>query len=269
MRTYPSPETPETALVRLGAADQPWQPLPGGRSNRLWHVGRFVVKRYDAAAASPLFPNDPHAEALALSLFAPLKIAPTLRAAGEDWVIYEHREGSTWPLSAEPASIARLLYRLHSAPIPPQHFRTLPNGSSAILHHARTFGADCPIPPPPDPQIPPVPPRPVHADPVLGNILSTAEGPLLIDWQCPGMGDPAEDLATLLSPAMMWLYTGQTAPPGWDEALLSAYPDHRVANRTRTLLPVYRWRIMAHCAWKAARGSADYAKALQIERDAP
>ena len=106
-------------------------------------------------------------------------------------------------------------------------------------------------------------------DPTAPAILATAQGPLLIDWQCPGMGDPAEDLATLLSPAMIWLYTGEKPDQGWAEALLHAYPDRATAERTRALLSLYRWRIMAHCAWKAARGDADYAAALKLELDTP
>jgi hypothetical protein len=67
---------------------------------------------------------------------------------------------------------------------------------------------------------------------------------------------------------MMWLYTGQIAPPDWAMAVLSAYPCPETVARTRALIPLYRWRIMAHCAWRAARGDADYARAFQIERAA-
>lgn len=263
------PDTAEAALARLGHTGKAWNPLPGGRSNRLWRIGPLVLKRFDPAAASPLFPNDPLAEARALTHLAPLGLAPRLRAAGSDWVLYDHHPGDTWSPKADPAPLARLLHRLHVASVPADLFRPLPNGSTAILAHAATFAPPDLPPPPADPHLPPVPSRPVHADPVLGNILATAQGPLLIDWQCPGMGDPAEDLATLLSPAMMWLYTGTNAPSGWADALLNAYPDQTVADRTRALLPLYRWRIMAHCAWKAARGHADYATALRIERGTP
>lgn len=253
------------ALTRLGLRTEARVPLPGGRSNRVWRIGDLVLKRFDPDAATPLFPNDPLAEARALTLFAPLHIAPVLRAAGPDWVIYDHHEGTVWSPKADPAPLARLLHRLHGADVAPGTFRALPNGSAAL--HAHALGLAQPgLPPiPPDPHIPPISPRPVHADPVLGNILATAAGPLLIDWQCPGMGDPAEDLATLLSPAMIWLYCGQTPADGWGDALLSAYPDAAIVERTRALLPLYRWRIMTHCALRAARGDEGYAKALQVE----
>ena len=64
---------------------------------------------------------------------------------------------------------------------------------------------------------------------------------------------------------MMWLYTGRIVPVGWAEALFAAYPSPQTVARSRALRPLYLWRIAAHCAWKAARGDADYARALRIE----
>ena len=244
------------------------QSLAGGRTNLVWQIGSVVVKCHDPAGASPLFPNDPQAEVAALRLFAPQGLAPRLLAHGKSWLICDHIPRHHRP--ATPTDIARLLHRLHVQSLPEEAaFRTLPNGSAALLAHARSFAPAGLPPPPADPGLPPVSPRPVHADVVPGNILSTPAGPILIDWQCPGMGDPAEDLATLLSPAMIWLYTGEKPDQGWAEALLHAYPDRATAERTRALLSLYRWRIMAHCAWKAARGDADYAAALKLELDTP
>lgn len=257
------PETPQAALGRLDPdlVVGDWQPLAGGRTNRLWRAGRFTVKQFDAAAASPLFPNDAGAEARALGLFAPLGLAPRLRAQGADWLIYDHAEGRPW--AGDPAPVARALHRLHRARVPQGSFRTAPNGSAAILADARRIHGlpDAPA----DPHCPPVVPVPIHADAVAGNILDTAAGPLFIDWQCPAMGDPVEDICTLLSPAMTWLYTGKPISPDWANALLRAYPDAETVARARLMLPVYRWRIAAHCAWKAARGDADYAAALRLE----
>lgn len=256
-------ETPETALIRLdpALAAAPWQALAGGRTNQLWRVGRYTVKRFVAAASSLLFPNDKASESRALGLFAPLGLAPCLRAEGADWLIYDHVEGRPW--SGDPAPVARVLHRLHSARIAAGSFRTAPNGSAAVLADAsRIYPLDNP---PPDPGCGPVKPVPIHADVVAGNIIETASGPMLIDWQCPAMGDPVEDLCTFVSPAMSWLYTGKPMPAEQAEAFLQAYPDAQVAERARKMLPVYRWRIAAHCAWKAAQGHADYAQALKLE----
>lgn len=262
---------PPAALAALSRLDPHLagasaQPLPGGRSNKVFRLGDFILKTYCPDTASPLFPNHGAAEATALTLLSPLGLSPRLRASGAGWIIYDYVDGTPW--QADPAPMAQTLHRLHSTILPPNSLRPLPNGSTALLAHALSFAPPGLPPPPPDPGLPPVTPQPVHADAVPGNILITPTGPLLIDWQCPGLGDPAEDLATLTSPAMIWLYTGRNAPEGWTEALLAAYPCPETAARTRALIPLYRWRIMAHCAWRAARGAADYARAFQIERAA-
>ena len=187
------------ALTRLdpSLSQAALQALPGGRSNGVWRAGDLVLKHHNRAAASPLFPNDPLAEARALSLFAPLGLGPRLRAAGADWIIYDHASGAPW--RGDPAPLARMLYRLHGTDLPHDTFRLLPNGSAAVLAHAAAFAPPGLPPPPADPQLPPVPPRPVHADAVLGNILATKDAAADY-WQMSGMGDPAEDLATLASP---------------------------------------------------------------------
>jgi hypothetical protein len=263
MQTPPPAALAALARIDPALAWAPLVPLDGGRSNSVWRAGDLVLKHHRADTASPLFPNEPQAEARALCLFAPRGLAPALRACGPDWIIYTHVVGSPW--QGDPAPIARMLYRLHRAALPSATFRTLPNGSAALLAHAISFAPPGLPPPPPDPGLAPVAPCPVHADAVPGNILTTPSGPVLIDWQCPGMGDPAEDLCTLASPAMMWLYTGRNLPPDWTEALFAAYPCAYTVARARRLTPLYRWRLAAHCAWKAARGDADYARALPLE----
>lgn len=266
MITPPPPANAALALLDPGLSKADWQPLQGGRTNSVWRVGGFVVKCHRPDASTPLFPNDPRAEAAALDLLSPFALSPRLRARGENWIIYDHVIGPRW--QGDPAPIAAMLHRLNGVAVSPDAFRPLPNGSAALLAHAASFAPAGFPAPPPDPGIPRVIPRLVHGDAVPGNVLTTPTGPLLIDWQCPGMGDPAEDLATLTSPAMMWLYTGQNMPLGWVDALLGGYPCAATVARTRALRPLYLWRIAAHCAWKAARGDADYAQALQIELSA-
>jgi thiamine kinase len=252
------------ATLAPDLAGLPWSPLRGGRTNRLWQVGDLVLKRYDGTAASPLFPNSAADEARALAVFAPLGLAPVLCAAGADWVIYRHVRGRVW--SGDPVPVARMLGRLHALAAEGMDFRPLPAGSAALLAQARAMaeGLDLPAPPP-DPHLPPAPARVVHGDAVAGNILSAPDGPLLIDWQCPGLGDPAEDLAMFLSPAMMWLYSGRIHTPADRAAFLAAYPDRATVARFLTLEPLFRWRMAAHCAWRARRGDDGYARALRLE----
>lgn len=121
----------------------------------------------------------------------------------------------------------------------------------------------------PAPDTPAVPPGgpavPIHRDPVPGNVIVGADGLRLIDWQCPALGDPAEDLAVFLSPAMQQLYRG--APLAEDEvrAFLNAYPDHAVVARWSALRPWFGRRMAAYCLWQAARGAADYGHAAGLE----
>ena len=245
-------------------ADAPWQALRGGRTNRLWQVGDLVLKRHEPAAASPLFPNSAADEARALQTFAPLGLAPRLRAAGVDWVIYDHLPGRIG--TGDPARVARMLGRLHAQDLPAGTFRPVPNGSAALLAQARAIAEGLDLPsPPPVPPLPPAPARVVHGDAVAGNVVDGPDGPCLIDWQCPGQGDAAEDIAAYLSPAMMWLYSGQTLSPADRAAFLTAYPDRATVERYLALEPLYRWRMAAHCAWRARRGDDGYARALRLE----
>jgi hypothetical protein len=226
-----------------------------------------VVKLYDPAGASPLFPNDPVAEAAALRAFAPHGLAPRLRAQGAGWLTYDHTPGHPWA-PGDPAEVAALLLRLHAIRLPaPPPFRRLAPGPTALRAQAQTILAQCraPLPAPEvPPEPPPAPEVPLHGDPVPGNILCTAQGLQLIDWQCPAFGDPAEDHALFLSPAMQWLYRGAPLTADEEARFLAALPPDRRA-RLMTLRPLFRWRMAAHCLWRAERGAPGYAEALRLE----
>lgn len=245
----------------LPEAGGDWVAMKGGRSNRVWRAGDLVVKQYRPDTATPLFPNDPLAEAAALRQLGP-ELAPRYRAGGAGWLGYDFLPGPSW--SVDPGPVARLLARVHRATAP-AGLRRLPMGGAAIADHAASFA-----PPglPPCPEAPSVDlPAPVlvHGDPVPGNIVVTAEGLRLIDWQCPGLGDPVDDLALFLSPAMQWLYRGAPLSEAEKAAFLAAYPDAATVRRYDLLRPVLHWRIAAHCAYRAARGDAAYAEALRLE----
>lgn len=97
----------------------------------------------------------------------------------------------------------------------------------------------------------------LHGDPVPGNLILSPDGPVLIDWQCPATGDPTEDLAIFLSPAMQMFYRGR--PLSADEAatFLGAYGDAATVARYRALAPWHHWRMAAYCLWRMARGGGD------------
>lgn len=252
------------ALARLVPPGTPVTPLSGGRTNQVFRAGPVVAKLYCPEAASPLFPNDAAAEACALARLAATGLAPALCATGPGWLICDHVPGRTW--HSNPAKAADALARLHGMN-PPPGFRSLPAGTQALSADARRVAAGVSgLPPLPDlPDIPVPEPRLVHGDAVAGNLIESARGVVLIDWQCPGLGDPAEDLAAFLSPAMQRLYRG--APLTADErvAFLSSYGEPRTVARYHTLAPLLHWRLAAHCLWRAARGDAGYAEAARLE----
>jgi len=108
----------------------------------------------------------------------------------------------------------------------------------------------------------------LHGDPVPANFVMTERGAVLIDWQCPASGDPCEDIAIYLSPAMQSLYGGTPLSPEEMEAFFAAYDDAETAARYRAMAPAYHWRMAAYCLWMADRGHADYGNAARLEIEA-
>lgn len=251
-------------------------PLQGGRSNRVWRVGDLVIKLYLKQDDNPLFDNDPAREAAALAALSGTGMVPPLQGAGcfegHDWLIYGHITGAPW--QQDSGHVAQLLGRLHDQP----EFGGLPlgvNGSTeleaqgnAILSHCRLttdlvaeLQRRCPIG-----QVPPLKQLAlIHGDPVPGNLLAHDGTLTLIDWQCPQMGDPSEDLALFLSPAMQFLYRGAVLSQAEEEAFLSAYPDPRIVGRYLSLKPWFHWRMAAYCLWRCRRGNPQDRQAYDLE----
>ncbi|WP_375173967.1 phosphotransferase [Pseudooceanicola sp.] len=278
---------PPADLVRAAEAylaeEQPddgplWQPLTGGRTNRLWQVGQKVVKLYDPAQETPLFPNDPGAEFSAMTTLCDAGLAPrpVARITGEFGValIYHYLQGATG--HGDMAALARMLHRVHSAP-PPPGLRRLPGGSREIL--AQTDALMTLLPKPhaglaelrkrlnTRDEIAPGPSVLIHADPVSANIVTTDPGPMLIDWQCPALGDPCEDLAIILSPSMQRAY-GALLDPAQAAELLSAYPDAESCRRYQRLAPFYHVRMAAYAQWSLENGRATGAEGVEEDLDA-
>lgn len=246
--------------------------LSGGRSNHVWQMGDLVVKLYDQSGQNPLFANDPDCETAVLRALASTHMVPDLVQSGcfegHRWLAYSHIRGTPWEQGA--ASVARLLGRLHHQPV----ISGLPDGingsamlkaqTEAILARCRA-GRDlsglCPLG-----QVP----RSgrtciIHGDPVPGNLVANGTALVLIDWQCPQIGDPAEDLALFLSPAMQFLYRGAVLSTAEAEAFLAAYPDPEVVQRLRSLMPWFHWRMAAYCLWKSERGSSEDMEGMRLE----
>ncbi|WP_235820438.1 phosphotransferase [Falsiruegeria litorea] len=262
----------------MARTDDRFEVLLGGRTNRVWKIlGRHrhaVLKLYRNDLQNPLFRNDPKLESLCLRELELTGIAPKLLGHGPfdegDWVLYDHAPGSCWSCNPEP--VAQVLHRLHQVP-PPADVPDGCNGSSDLEAHGlailsecrsdarRTIGnskpvrhlsqlSEC---------------RLIHGDPVPGNVLMHDKQAILIDWQCPAVGDPCEDLAMFLSPAMQMLYRGAPLTEAESQLFLAAYPDNETVGRYAELRPWYHWRMAAYCLWRQERGAADYGSALELE----
>lgn len=231
--------------------------LLGGRSNHVWKSGDLVVKLYPARRSNPLFANDPIREREVLKALGGTGMAPRYIAHGswenQDWLIYSHLAGAPW--QEDTAHVARLLGILHDQ----AGFDDLPkggNGSRALEAQTVTVLQECPggkalMDCKPIGLVPAVAQTClIHGDPVPGNLLAHDGTLALIDWQCPQNGDPAEDLAMFLSPAMQSLYRGNVLTRDEEAQFAAAYPDHRVVARYYALKPWFHWRMAAYCCWR-------------------
>ncbi|WP_253276889.1 phosphotransferase family protein [Ruegeria sp. 6PALISEP08] len=255
-----------------------FETLYGGRTNKVWKVleddGDKVLKLYSTALRNPLFRNDAGLEAQCLKALGPEGFVPRLRAAGRykdaHWVFYDHAPGTPW--QEEAGKVGSLLRRLHdltlSVPAPAGC-----NGSEDLKAHGLRILQGCSSEArdrllerqPLQTVAPAEQTCLIHGDPVAGNILVAGKNLTLIDWQCPAHGDPTEDLALFLSPAMQSLYRGTPLTKAEEEQFLNAYGDPEIAARYRHLQPWYAWRMAAYCLWRAENGAPDYAEGLRLE----
>ncbi|WP_170336973.1 aminoglycoside phosphotransferase family protein [Ruegeria arenilitoris] len=250
----------------------------GGRTNRVWKVvggdGDKVLKLYNSELRNPLFRNDAELEAQCLHALDSTGFVPRLRAAGvfgpDRWVFYDHAPGTPWNRQAE--NVGKLLKNLHSLRVDidaPQGC----NGSEDLADHGERILAGCQSKRvaqlrqlrPRKHVIPLTQRQLIHGDPVAGNILVSPTGLTLIDWQCPALGDPCEDLAMFLSPAMQQLYRGQPLSASETAEFLSGYDQSDVTARYEALRPWYAWRMAAYCLWRAETGAVDYNAGYELE----
>jgi thiamine kinase len=264
------------------AADLPenarWTALAGGRTNRVWRVQNagddLVCKLYRGRDDNPLFANDPKAEFACLTALDGQAIAPApvriLKGEAGTVLLYRYLDGAVWREAVQP--VARLLRRVHELP-PPSGLRQAAVGAVAVLAQADAILAGIPV----DaarllqarrPVVEAVFPSALsflHGDVVLANLLQTPDGLRLIDWQCPALGDPVDDLACFLSPAMQVVYGSGPLTAEQAAVFLDAYDDAAVVARYRLLAPACHYRMAAYCLWRVARGNTDYRAAFEAE----
>ncbi len=262
----------------LVGPDVRFEVLYGGRTNQVWKIlgggDDAVLKLYCTAFENPLFRNDPRAEADCLTAMRETGIVPNLRATGKfethSWVIYDHAPGTPW--SSDSGRVGKLLAKLHTCKkaidVPPGC-----NGSADLEQHAIRILNECRsskkeelTTAKPSEHVKPLAKRVlIHGDPVPGNILVSGTSATLIDWQCPALGDPCEDLAMFLSPAMQLIYRGAPLTSGEEQQFLTSYGQPDMASRYQALRPWYAWRMAAYCLWRAENGASDYAAAFERE----
>lgn len=258
-------------------AQDTFQPLTGGRTNRVWKISGardVICKLYSASTQNPLYENAPQSEYDCLMQLSGKDVAPEavcfLQTDFGDVLVYEYLEGSDW--ADDVAAVAHLLARIHAEPVP-KGIRDLAVGSEAVVAQTLDILKDvCSDDADRLKSLQPTGDVPgaddlcfVHTDVVAGNLIQTAQGVRLIDWQCPGAGDPVEDLAMFLSPAMQHVYRDTVLTDAQTAAFVAAYPDRAVRERYKHMAPFYHWRMAAYCAWKEARGLQDYAAAKLLE----
>jgi thiamine kinase len=285
------------------AGDVDLELLAGGYRNRVYRWRRprpapdAVVKVFVESPENPLFPTLADHEAAALSLLAGSGLAPEPIAAASDphlgdVLVYAMVEGDMW--ATDTRAVGRLLRRVHA--VDPASsgfaFRTLVSSPDdlAIQTVAMLERADD------DPLVQRVralteraragaanaagPACLVHTDPGPGNVIVAADGPRLIDWQCPGLGDPVEDLAGFASPAIHILYGLDPLGPddvadlldGYDELSLGNDSARSATARFAALAPLFSARLAAYCAYRTSalahsepHVSARYRRALHAE----
>lgn len=257
-----------------------WRAMRGGRSNRLWRVRwsdqDIVIKvALSGEGGNPLFPNIPESEYEAMRRLAPHGLAPEpiacLAGAAGSILIYRHVRG--FPGRTPPTEAALTLRKLHDHGEWGWVPRIIPSGSMAIEAQARAMLASCPatqarrlLSLAPSGRV--LPSRRIallHGDPVPANLVAGEEGVVPIDWQCPAAGDPCEDIAIHLSPAMQALYGRRPLRPRERQAFLAAYGDPKITARYRRLAPFFHWRMAAYCLWKSTRGAREYGSSMRLE----
>ena len=284
--------------------------LTGGFWNQVYRlqVGekRMVIKQFFKGVTNPMFPVMPDTEAAALSYLqgsacAPEPIAYLPQTPAGAILLYGYVAGLPWkfdPQNAEKCTqdVADLLARVHRMPVDANaqnSFRLLAQSPQELYAHSLSMLSECDEklrgPLEHLTQILTDCPRTIACAPVLvhtdcgpGNLIVGEAGPCLIDWQCPGLGDPLQDVFTFASPAMQILYHCEPLADGVIQHFFQSYfqaqsagLDVDVMKVRLPLVQVYHhFRFAAYCAYRITHLQASepavaalYSQALSAELD--
>jgi thiamine kinase-like enzyme len=260
----------ETGIV---CKNQIWKPLSGGRSNVVWRIGDKVCKLYKQNRTSELFPNNPVDEQRVLDFLKGTSLAPDLLYFKQlkigPVLVYKFVDGPVFKVPSE--KIAQSLLKLHSIPTQNIVLKRRDSSSKNLLQQCKNLlhGGDLhELNLPNDPNIPDSQIQSIiHGDPVAGNIVDNGKNAVFIDWQCCAIGDPTEDIACALSPAMHHLYGEGELDLITRKNFIKFYDNNEIADRYEVLGHLYHIRIAAYCFWRAGQGDKDYQEAFLKEKD--
>lgn len=251
-------------------------PLQGGRTSRVWQVEQdngppLILKVTRAEDGTSLFPNMPELEWAAMVKLSPLGIAPfpvaiDSSACAEKAILTQAAHSTT---VSQAAPIAELLARIHAVvpwqglPIRATDPETVLREGDAMLDEAGNPAWLIRMRPRPVEDPVSISPTLVHRDLVPANTATIAGTLIALDWQCPALGDPVEDLTHASSPAMQSL--ADHYAPVCAADLVRAYQDQHIQERFRQMEAVYRWRMACYCSLQDSKGANGYARARELE----
>jgi aminoglycoside phosphotransferase (APT) family kinase protein len=263
--------------------------LKGGYLNQVYRVrgkeggedADWVIKFFMPETELALFPNLPEDERKATYLASTIGRAPAPVSYFETQdgpvLIYEYCEGEIWQKGV--GEVGLLLRDLRTLDTTDYSFREVPVLPSEILAEGDAFlpkiGAEMRA------RLTWLRPKPIDIDPIPHSFLHTDIGPgniivtkgtgrlVVIDWQCPAVGDPVQDIIAFLSPAFQILYGRQPLTPSQEAEFFDAYDDPDLRRRYDAMLPFYDWRMAGYCATRQLKyastrpeASHRYAQAL-------
>lgn len=235
--------------------------LKGGYWNAVYRIQGagfdLVLKQFAETLEGGLFPTIADAEARALEQLSGLEIAPDFhsfwpQAPGGAVLLYRFVPGQMWQGDCDVSG--KLFQQLHSASVAGP-FRPLPMTPQALLDQADSLYADYRDSEwgltlaqlrPALVEVAAIEPVLVHTDCGPGNIIQNQRQQVFIDFQCPGLGDPCEDLTCFLSPGIFHLYGLQALTEADEKLFLAAYGDADMVQRLQVMRPFYSYRLAAY-----------------------
>jgi aminoglycoside phosphotransferase (APT) family kinase protein len=257
--------------------------LTGGYLNQVFRVrGKeggddidWVIKAFMPETELALFPNLPEDERKATYLASTIGRAPVpvsyFETEDGPVLVYEYCEGEIWREGV--GEVGRLLRDLRTLETTEYGFREVPIQPAEILAEGDAFlpkirsetrwdlaqARPAPI------AVDTVPRCFLHTDIGPGNIIVAKDtGRLVvIDWQCPAVGDPVQDVIAFLSPAFQILYGRRPVTPNQEAEFFEAYDDPELKQRYDMMLPYYDWRMAGYCATRKVKYASTRPAAAQ------